>query len=87
MAATQSEPNRPSSSDDTTPATPWWRVGWMWLVVGIPVTTVLAAVVTTVLAIQTPDPPVVKRDAEPVHLRQAIKLPQADAPQSNQAVR
>lgn len=74
MAAQQSRPTRPSSFDSTAAAVPWWRVGWMWLVVGIPAVTVIAAITTTVLALQVPDPPIATNPgAEPVHLRQAVK--------------
>lgn len=35
--------------------TPWWRVGMVWLVVGGPLTVVVAAIVTAVIAIRGAD--------------------------------
>ncbi len=73
MAVQQSQPTHPSSSDSAAVAIPWWRVGWMWLVVGIPAVTVMAVIATTVLALQVPDPVIsTQPGAEPVHVRQAI---------------
>lgn len=40
----------------STPPTPWWKVGPMWLVVGGPSIVVVASFVTLYLAIRTPDP-------------------------------
>ena len=39
-------------------AKPWWRFGYMWLVLGGPALVVLASFVTLWLAIRWPDPPV-----------------------------
>lgn len=65
-----STPN--TSSPGATAGPPWWRVKWMWLVVGIPATTVVAALITIGLAVITYDPPVRGlNDAPPVHIRQA----------------
>lgn len=50
----------------------WWQVKWMWLVVGIPAVTVVAAIATIVLAVSTYDPPVAgPSDPPPAHIRQA----------------
>ena len=38
------------------PSTPWWRHPIMWLVVGGPLTVVLAAIVTAVIAVRGADP-------------------------------
>ena len=35
---------------------PWWKHGYMWLVVGGPLVVVVAGFVTLWLAIRTPDP-------------------------------
>ena len=35
---------------------PWWKFGYMWLVVGGPAIVVVAGFVTLWLAIRTPDP-------------------------------
>ena len=37
-------------------APPWWRVGMVWLVLGGPVTVVLACIVTVTLAVKTAEP-------------------------------
>lgn len=37
-------------------ATPWWRIGMVWLVLGGPATVVVAGVVTAVIAINGADP-------------------------------
>ena len=40
----------------SSPPSPWWKVGPMWLVVGGPLLVVVASFVTRYLAIRTPDP-------------------------------
>ena len=40
----------------SSPPSPWWKVGPMWLVVGGPLIVVVASFVTLYLAIRTPDP-------------------------------
>lgn len=40
----------------SSPPSPWWKVGSMWLVVGGPLIVVVASFVTLYLAIRTPDP-------------------------------
>jgi hypothetical protein len=47
------------------PTTPWWRVGMVWLVVGGPLTVVVAACVTAAIAWHDADP-VVTSGAAPV---------------------
>lgn len=36
--------------------TPWWRVGMVWLVIGGPLTVVVAGIVTAVIAVRGADP-------------------------------
>ena len=38
------------------PSTPWWRVGMVWLVIGGPLTVVVAAIATAVIAVRGADP-------------------------------
>ena len=38
------------------PALPWWHYGHMWLVVGGPLTVVIASFITLYIAIKVPDP-------------------------------
>jgi hypothetical protein len=43
----------------TAPATapqPWWRFGMVWLVIGGPLTVVVAGIVTAVIAVRGADP-------------------------------
>lgn len=42
----------------------WWRVPEMWLVVGGPLTVVVAGIATAVIAISNPDPVLNKADYE-----------------------
>jgi hypothetical protein len=44
--------NTPNSG----PVSPWWRYGMVWLVIGGPLSVVLACVVTAVLVVLHPDP-------------------------------
>lgn len=37
-------------------AEPWWRVGMVWLVIGGPLTVVVAGVTTAIIAIRGADP-------------------------------
>lgn len=76
MAASRSKRPHPSSSpaerDAPRKGVPWWKSGWMWLVVAVPAVTLAAAIATTMLALGSPD-----NDAElqegytPAHRRQA----------------
>lgn len=64
-----------SANSGTTPhpaaGLPWWRIKWMWLIVGIPTITVVAALSTIAIAVSHYDPPVRDEAAEPAHIRQA----------------
>lgn len=46
----------PPVSSTVGPASPWWRHGMVWLVVGGPLVVVLASVATLLIAIAHPDP-------------------------------
>lgn len=67
----------PSSSTDPTdqsdpPPGPWWRNGWLWVVIGSLVLTLAAAVATTLIAMQSPDEQVEIAPGErPAHAREA----------------
>ncbi len=41
---------------ENVPALPWWRVRFMWIVVGGPAAVVVAAFATLAIAITHPDP-------------------------------
>lgn len=45
-----------ASTPDTPRPQPWWKFGFVWLVVGGPAVVVVASFVTLWLAIRTPDP-------------------------------
>lgn len=42
--------------DNDTPSKAWWHYGHMWLVVGGPLTVVVASFVTLYFAVKLPDP-------------------------------
>jgi len=46
--------NTTDSSEDI--SQPWWRTGFMWLVVGGPLAVVVASFITLYYAIKVPDP-------------------------------
>lgn len=48
-------PRTPNAAEQPTPQ-PWWRVGFMWIVIGGPLTVVVASFATLGLAITHPDP-------------------------------
>lgn len=82
MPSTRSEQHRRSSSAETDTAAqsnpprrlPWWRSGWMWVVIGIPAVTLAAAIVTTLIAFDHPDPAVEIAPGErPAHVRHALE--------------
>ena len=54
--------NRPRTE---VPRAPWWREPMMWLVVGGPLTVVIAAIATAVIAIRGADPVLDTRSTEP----------------------
>jgi uncharacterized protein len=62
--------SRIAAQDD--PATPWWRVGMVWLVVGGPLAVVVAGLVTAAIAVD---------GAEEVLTRPKPVLSAVDAPQ------
>ncbi len=45
----------PNAAEQPVPQ-PWWRVGFMWIVIGGPLTVVVASFATLGLAITHPDP-------------------------------
>lgn len=51
--------------DSTAPRRAWWREPMMWLVVGGPLTVVVAAIITAVIAIRGADPVLDTRATEP----------------------
>lgn len=45
-----------SAKKPETPSGPWWKYGHMWLVLGGPAVVVVAAIITTVIAVRGADP-------------------------------
>jgi uncharacterized protein len=43
-------------STQPTPSSPWWKHGFVWLIIAGPVAVILAGIVTISLAVQRPDP-------------------------------
>jgi hypothetical protein len=56
---------------------PWWRVGPMWLVVGGPLTVVVAAIATAFIAVNGADPVIDKSEFEAA-VKQARSLQGAE---------
>ena len=48
--------NRPTKNPSEPVATPWWRVGMVWLVLGGPAAVVVAGIATAVIAVRGADP-------------------------------
>ncbi|MDO9002552.1 MAG: hypothetical protein Q7V20_03730 [Aquabacterium sp.] len=54
-----SRPTDAGSATSPVAATPWWREPFMWMVVGGPLTVVVAGFATLAIAIAYPDPVIV----------------------------
>ncbi len=52
-------PQQAEADTGTPPATPWWRVPFVWMVIGGPLTVVIAGFTTLGIAIAYPDPVIV----------------------------
>jgi len=51
---------------------PWWRSGWLWVAIGLLAVTLAAVIVTTLIAMDSPDPAVEIAPGErPAHAREA----------------
>ncbi len=66
--------NRRSATDAAAVPTPWWRVPFVWMVIGGPLAVVLAGFATLAIAIMNPDPVLVAPAA-----RNASDLPAVQA--------
>ena len=53
MAYTQSIQGQKMEIEDTKP---WWKFGYVWMVIGGPLVVIVASFITLYFAIQTPDP-------------------------------
>lgn len=47
---------QPTQNKQDRQATPWWKVGSMWLVIAFPLAAVIASGITIWLAMRSPDP-------------------------------
>ena len=63
--------------DRKTDGRPWWKFGYMWLVVGGPTVVVVASFITLWLAIRTPDP-VIAEDyyQRGININQTLESPE-----------
>lgn len=44
------------TNDPMTKAAPWWKHGYVWMILGGPAAVVVAGIATVVIAVRTPDP-------------------------------
>jgi len=44
------------TNDETTQAQPWWKHGFVWMILGGPAAVIVAGIATLVIAVRTPDP-------------------------------
>jgi uncharacterized protein len=44
------------TNDETKKAEPWWKHGFVWMILGGPAAVIVAGVATLVIALRTPDP-------------------------------
>ncbi|MDP2007636.1 MAG: hypothetical protein Q8K45_18345 [Rubrivivax sp.] len=51
--------SQPAPATDPEASTPWWRVPFVWMVIGGPLTVVVAGFATLAIAIAYPDPVIV----------------------------
>jgi hypothetical protein len=72
--------NAPKSTSPTSPepaAPPWWRVGMVWLVLGGPLTVVVAGLVTAAFAVNGAEEvltrPAPEASAKDAHLMPAVQ--------------
>lgn len=65
------ESNAAASPLDTPP--PWWRVGMVWLVLGGPLTVVVAGIATLIIAVQGAEPVLTAKDVEKFADRPAVQ--------------
>ena len=63
--------NNPSPS--TAPASPWWRVGMVWLVLGGPAAVVVAGIVTAVIAVRGAEPVLTSQESTKFSERPAVQ--------------
>lgn len=43
-------------NEPTNDAAPWWKHGYVWMILGGPAAVVVAGIATVVIAVRTPDP-------------------------------
>lgn len=43
-------------NDAMTKAQPWWKHGFVWMILGGPAAVIVAGIATVVIAVRTPDP-------------------------------
>ncbi|MGI9153261.1 MAG: nitrogen fixation protein FixH [Rubrivivax sp.] len=63
--------NNPSPS--AAPASPWWRVGMVWLVLAGPAAVVVAGIVTAVIAVRGAEPVLTSQESTKFSDRPAVQ--------------
>ncbi len=61
-------------------AGPWWKYGYVWLVIAGPVVVILASFVTLYFAIKTPDPVIENYYVKGMEINKTLELEEALAP-------
>jgi hypothetical protein len=44
------------TNEQPTQAAPWWKHGYVWMILGGPAAVIVAGIATVVIAVRTPDP-------------------------------
>ena len=65
--------NKNNPSPSAAPASPWWRVGMVWLVLGGPAAVVVAGIVTAVIAVQGAAPVLTSQESAKFSDRPAVQ--------------
>ena len=64
-------------------AEPWWKHGFVWLVISGPVIVILASFVTLYFAIKTPDPAIENYYVKGMQINRTLEAQEALAPAIN----
>ncbi len=67
-------------SDSTLDEKPWWSYGHVWMVIGGPVSVVIACIVTFYFIINSPNEVLSRQDVEITHDKDAKVIAGGDAP-------
>ena len=59
---------------------PWWRYGYVWLVIGGPLVVIVASFITLYFAIKTPDPVIENYYVKGMEINKTLEAEEALAP-------